>query len=244
MKKWWARFGTTAACVLAIVLASSGIAQAQAPSPCPDNMTSYATLGDGESVTCGCSAAQLASGAVWGTGRYTMDSSICRAARHAGVIPAEGGSVTAYRAAGCTKFEGSSANGITTSDWGPFEKSFTFTWPAPECAKAPEGAVEPCPGNLLAFRGMPPGQTLTCICGPTQFAGTVWGTGRYTADSSTCGAALHAGAVEATGGQVTITTYEGCQAFTGSTANGITSQDWGPFTRTFSFTTPVPACVK
>jgi hypothetical protein len=62
---------------------------------------------------------------VWGTELYTGDSSICTAAVHAGTITlAEGGEVTFTMEPGQTRYEGSEANGVTSSSWGPFRTSF------------------------------------------------------------------------------------------------------------------------
>src|SRR2546423_76291 len=63
----------------------------------------------------------------------------------------------------------------------------------------------------------------TCPAGGT--AGSVWGTGIYTDDSSVCTAAVHAGTITfAGGGLVTIEMRDGMAAYQGSTANGVTSQ--------------------
>jgi len=84
-------------------------------------------VGDGFEVTCKCSADATKAGTVWGVGTYTTDSSICKAAVHAGVIKAEeGGEVTAKGMAGCKSYEGSEANGVTSSKWGSYDGSFFF----------------------------------------------------------------------------------------------------------------------
>ena len=75
--------------------------------------------------TCSCPADGPV-GSVWGTGPYTADSDICTAARHAGVVGPEGGEVTVRRVAGQASYAGGTANGVTTSDWGSFDASFTF----------------------------------------------------------------------------------------------------------------------
>jgi hypothetical protein len=65
------------------------------------------------------------SGAVWGTNIYTYDSSIGAAAVHAGAITLEeGGEVTIEMLKGAESYKGSVRNGITTSDWGPYDYSF------------------------------------------------------------------------------------------------------------------------
>ena len=82
---------------------------------------------DGDSVICTCPAAAEATGPVWGSGPYTADSDICTAARHAGVIGAQGGPVLASPAPGAAAYAGSTANGIATGDWGSFDRSLTVS---------------------------------------------------------------------------------------------------------------------
>jgi hypothetical protein len=63
--------------------------------------------------------------AVWGTDIYTLDSSICNAAVHAGKLTLEGGgSVTIELRPGESSYKGSTRNGIKTNDYGPYGSSF------------------------------------------------------------------------------------------------------------------------
>lgn len=219
----------------------AGPAAAQS-SVCPDNMRSYSALKAGEALKCSCRPEQVR-GSVWGSARYTTDSSVCRAAVHAGVIGRQGGEISVYKGDGCPSFVGSTKNGIRSGKWGPYRQTFFFTASAPACA-APSGEVKACPRNMAAYRSMPAGQTLTCTCAPAQYGGSVWGSGRYTADSSVCGAALHAKAISPTGGTVTVRTAAGCGGFDGSTSNGIVSKRWGAYNRTFVFGDNTPACAR
>ncbi len=64
---------------------------------------------------------------VWGTDVYTDDSSVCTAAVHAGKITfAQGGVVTFEMAPGQNSYQGTTRNGVTTDDWGSWERSFIF----------------------------------------------------------------------------------------------------------------------
>ncbi len=55
---------------------------------------------------------------VYGSEKYTTDSSICTAAVHAGVIKADkGGSATVTIVKSNPKYEGTEANGVTTRSW-------------------------------------------------------------------------------------------------------------------------------
>ncbi len=75
-------------------------------------------------TTCTCSPAQTGSGQVWGSGTYTSDSSICRAAVHAGVISTQGGNVAVRPVGGRRSYESSSRNGVTTTRYGRWKASF------------------------------------------------------------------------------------------------------------------------
>ena len=62
---------------------------------------------------------------VWGTDIYTVDSSICNAAVHAGKLTSEsGGSVTIELRPGESSYKGSTRNGIKTNDYGKYGQSF------------------------------------------------------------------------------------------------------------------------
>jgi hypothetical protein len=82
----------------------------------------YNASGTGWSGTCRC--LDTDAGAVWGTGVYTADSNLCRAARHAGVVGAAGGLVQVTAAPGQSSYAGSTRNGVTTNDWGSYGDSF------------------------------------------------------------------------------------------------------------------------
>lgn len=86
---------------------------------CPANAKSVSGT-----LTCNC--AKGVTGSVWGSDIYTTDSSVCRAAQHAGVIGDDGGLVTLRSAGGCAKYTASNANGVSSSAWGSYESSFFF----------------------------------------------------------------------------------------------------------------------
>lgn len=96
-------------------------APARAQFACPANFQDQSAP-----ITCTCSAEAVAAGSVWGSDVYTSDSSICRAARHAGIIPAEGGTVQVIPAPGMPSYAGTTANGVTSLSYGAWGASFTF----------------------------------------------------------------------------------------------------------------------
>jgi hypothetical protein len=253
------RIRLTSALAAAAVILTCFAAGTWAQDACPRNL---AALDAGGSLTCSCAADQIASGGVYGTARYSSDSSVCKAARHAGAIPDGGGGVTVHAIEGCPKFVGSTENGITTSNWGgAVDKTFAFAKPAPACglatltdaskpAAAPASGPAPahsaalCPSFIPADKKTP-GSTLTCACDKALdlSVGAAYGVDRYTADSSICIAARHAGKLPEPGGTVTVHVAEGCGKFDGSARHDVTSRSWGSTVHpTIAFVTPAPPC--
>jgi hypothetical protein len=98
-----------------------------------------------------------------------------------------------------------------------------------------------CPYNANAA-GLAEGQSLTCSCKTVSASSRIYGTDRYTGDSSLCTAAVHAGAIAAGGGEVSFVMGPGCQQFVASERNGVTSTEYGAYGPTFGFTDPLPPC--
>lgn len=179
--------------------------------------------------TCKCEGPP--SGAVWGSGIYTADSSICAAATHAGARALDG-TVKVKAAKGCPAYVGSANQGVTSSNWGAYDKSFVFEGIGDgECAKVPEGV---CPGSYKALTPEQRQGTFECSCEGMPTSGSVWGTKTYTTDSSICAAAVHAGAKGANG-KVKVRSASGCPSYRGSEANGVTSRSWGRYDASFYF---------
>jgi hypothetical protein len=104
-------------------------------------------------------------------------------------------------------------------------------------ASPPAPTAVPCP---KAFKNLPADQRqsakpIKCTCPAVVSQGSVWGTKVYTTDSSICRAAVHSGVITSAGGEVSVQASLGCQTYSGSAANGITSADWGPYATSFFF---------
>lgn len=98
---------------------------AAGPQLCPDNMTAYA--GSDERLECVCTGeAVVRGGSVWGSGPFTADSATCRAARHAGVVPLTGGTVTLVMVPGDPRYPGSTRNGVQSQNWQEYPAGFRF----------------------------------------------------------------------------------------------------------------------
>ena len=101
-----------------------GNTQASSDPVCPANAIDM--RGTDRSLTCWCSGDATTNGAVWGSGVYTDDSVICRAAVHAGVIRGGGGTVTVRMLPGRESYASTTSNGITTSSYGVWHGSYRF----------------------------------------------------------------------------------------------------------------------
>ncbi|MDB5372957.1 MAG: oprF 2 [Belnapia sp.] len=206
---------------------------------CPDNMTAFAD--SAEVVTCGCPAAQVGAGSVWGTDTYTADSATCRAALHAGIFGRQGGTVTLEMLPGEARYPGTTRNGVQSQNYGAYGASYRFrgdprrsqSTAAP--AVAPSGTPQLCPDNMSAFADSD--EQVSCLCpGEATLRGSVWGTDSYTADSATCRAAVHAGMIAQTGGSVSLQMLPGAARYPGTTRNGVQSQNYGAYGASYRFT--------
>lgn len=174
------------------------------------------------------------SAGVWGSDVYTDDSSAAAAAVHAGVLaPGEFGFVKITLLPGQDRYEGSSRNGVTSQPYEKFDGSFRIE-------PAPQPWVVQLPGGEDASRLVPMntmrGRTGTSFIVQVKgtIAGTVWGTGIYTDDSSIAAAAVHAGLLKADEiGMLRVTITAGRESYTPSEANGVKSQPYGPWEGSF-----------
>jgi len=180
-------------------------------------------------------------GSVWGTNVYTDDSSICSAAAHAGAITAAaGGRIVIEIRAGEPSYTGTARNGVTSSNWGSWSGSFVVVAGTPG-AVAPAGPPAIDWTDTAAGLSGVPGGPVTVICPAGGTAASLWGTGLYTDDSSICTAAVHTGAITfAKGGTVTFALTRGAPSYTSSSANGVTSAKWGPWSGSFLVLSGVP----
>lgn len=115
------------------LIAGAGAALAAQPDPpaapppavaaCPYDARALAV---GTQLRCSCAAGATVSGSVWGNGPYTANSTICRAAIHAGAIRREGGEVRIRITAGRDRYRGGERRGVATGSWASFPASLEF----------------------------------------------------------------------------------------------------------------------
>ena len=179
--------------------------------------------------SCQCSAQSTIEGTVWGSDVYTDDSTLCRAALHAGGVSPQGGPITVMRSNGRPLYIGSTRGGVRSNDYGAYPHSIEFKGAAP-----PPPGPGRCPASMSINRELP--TPFTCRCtAQALLGGAVWGTDVYTADSSLCRAALHAGRIAPDGGTITVVWDDGRPLYIGSSRNGVASNDYGAYPASIRF---------
>lgn len=102
----------------------------------------------------------------------------------------------------------------------------------PPAAPAPQ-SVAACPYNAT---GLAIGTTLRCTCAANQtISGSVWGDGPYTADSMICRAAVHARAIERSGGEVRLRVTAGRERYRGRERRGVITGTWAAYPTSIEF---------
>lgn len=165
-------------------------------------------------------------GEVRGTISYTGSSRVCRAAIHAGAIPASGGVVTVRKDPARRAYRGTVRNGIKSEDDGGYPTGFSVIGegvpPAPPLERIEAG----CTFSGRALRGQI-GETAVVSCPPgCGSVGSVQGSGGYGFESSICRAAIHANLLtDAAGGDVKVIVENAHNPYHGSLRNGVRSVD-------------------
>ncbi|XP_078701596.1 uncharacterized protein LOC144927767 isoform X4 [Branchiostoma floridae x Branchiostoma belcheri] len=209
------------ACFTLALLLLVKTAKAVTPEQITCSTISTQITGQTNTVVCpgGC---LTAGGSVWGTGNYTSDSRVCKAAIHAGMIPTTGGMFTVNKLSGQPSYQASTQNGVTTRAYGSYGSSFSVSRAQITC-------------NTISTQIT--GETFTVVCpgGCLTAGGSVWGTGIYTSDSRVCKAAIHDGRISTTGGVVTGYKLPGQPSYQASTQNGVTTRAYGSYSSSFGF---------
>ncbi|CAN5892698.1 hypothetical protein BH20GEM1_BH20GEM1_06130 [soil metagenome] len=185
-----------------------------------------------------CPSPDGSEGNVWGTGTYTADSSICRAAVHAGVLGRDGGGAFVVEIVeGLPSYTATTSNGITSISYPAWPSSFRF--PGAPAATSPAVAEYDYDGDWYTTARQvqaPVGARVRFECSGGGQGGNVWGTDVYTDDSSICEAAVHAGVIDrAAGGGVRFEVLGPQTSFTGTERHGATSMRYPAWPGSFRF---------
>ncbi len=175
-------------------------------------------------------------GIIWGNRVYTDDSPLATAAVHAGLVKAgEKAVVRVTILPPQGKYEGATANEVTSYEYGPFSGSYRVDRVVQ--AEAPTILANPAivkrneiqRDQAKAMYEKTPAME---VVGTTE--GSVWGTDIYTDDSSIAAAAVHAGILkDGEKGVVKITRLPGQDSYAGSTRNGVASESYGAWPGSF-----------
>ncbi|SCO69519.1 LCCL domain-containing protein, putative [Plasmodium vivax] len=171
---------------------------------------------------------------------YTPDSSICKAAIHAGVYRPnrkngdENNSFIMRIVNGL--FEYKAARGhlgiVSKSERQSQLRSFSVS---PEN----DDNILTCSSNGHLFLNLPVGtkRTIMCPSGCDKMEGKIWGTNVYAPSSTLCKAAIHSGVLSNQGGLVDLSLGSAVDEFTGSTQNGVESHSSARRSRSLTFST-------
>ena len=227
------------------VAAASDSAATGLLSACPASFEQAGGMAVGESRSCVCIYGPVG-GAVFGSGRYGPGSSVCEAARHAGVVSKPGDAATFWRQPDCPRLWGSEGNGVVSVNKGAPTATYSFTAAPPPCPPPPSAAaeLEPCPtGGKNGLDARLEGSSFDCTCTyKKRLGGVVWGKDVYAIFSDVCDSAQHAGAVGPGGSTVTVFLGGPCGRFVRSSRMGIDSDSWSKPARSMAFRLPYPPC--
>ncbi|MFC4158181.1 LCCL domain-containing protein [Chitinimonas lacunae] len=205
----------------------AGAVEARSYSAIPEGILSWPSLRASNSVYY-VKVTGRTDGSVWGSNPYTDDSNLAAAAVHAGLVKAgESAIVKVMSTAGLSAYTGSSANGVTSQSYSGFPGSLTL-----QADDGGDNPILPTPSNMVAYRSMVGGVYRFKLDG--TYSGSLWGTNIYTDDSSLSSAAIHSGAMTASGGVVRVVMGPAHQVFIGSTQNGVHSINFGEYGGTYS----------
>ncbi|XP_044158161.1 cysteine-rich secretory protein LCCL domain-containing 2-like [Bufo gargarizans] len=175
---------------------------------------------------------------------YADESSVCRAAIHAGKIPDGGGYVVVVKRLGDAFYSESSRNGVRTKSRGPSTGSFVFgsmsdfQFSALNVGNSEHSLQQSVSACCSTKAKDLPAQTTLVICpyGCLTQNAPVWGHGYgYADESSVCRAAIHAGIIPDGGGYVVVVKRSGKAFYSESSRNGVTTKSRGPSTGSFVF---------
>jgi hypothetical protein len=111
---------------------------------------------------------------IWGTDTYTSDSSVCTAAVHSGLITfAQGGNVVIENRPGLESYVGSYRNGVTSSSYPSWVRSFVFVDGSAVVATPTPGSDGPPPADAAILAHIPPAMNMNCGKVTTLSAGEV-----------------------------------------------------------------------
>ncbi|XP_006924103.1 cysteine-rich secretory protein LCCL domain-containing 1 isoform X2 [Pteropus alecto] len=160
---------------------------------------------------------------VIGSVHYEMQSSICRAAIHYGIIDNDGGWVDITRQGRKHYFIKSNRNGVQTIGKYQSANSFTVSKVTVQAVTCETTVEQLCPFHKPASHCPRVYCPRNCMQANPHYARVI-GTRVYSDLSSICRAAVHAGVVRSHGGYVDVMPVDKRKTYTASFQNGIFSE--------------------
>ncbi|KAJ7986120.1 hypothetical protein DPEC_G00347500 [Dallia pectoralis] len=162
-------------------------------------------------------------GKVWGTLYYDVQSSICRAAIHYGVIDNGGGLVDTTRKEKLPFFVRATKNGVESFSKYKAGNAFVVDSVKRQSVDCYTTVAEICPFQKPSSNCPRVQCPANCQNEPSYWSPVV-GNVVYTDSSSICRAAIHAGVVKAGGGDVDVLPLDKKNRYVGVLKNGIQSE--------------------
>ncbi|KAM6980628.1 cysteine-rich secretory protein LCCL domain-containing 2 [Aplochiton taeniatus] len=162
-------------------------------------------------------------GKVWGTLYYDVQSSICRAAMHYGVIDNNGGLVDTTRKERLPFFVKATKNGIESFSKYKAGNAFVVAKVERMSVDCYATVAEICPFKKPSTNCPRVTCPTNCKNEPSYWAPVIGNT-IYAESSSICKAAIHAGALRAGSGTVDVLPLDRKKSYTGVLKNGIQSE--------------------
>ncbi|KAJ8417820.1 hypothetical protein AAFF_G00226630 [Aldrovandia affinis] len=160
---------------------------------------------------------------VWGTLFYDVQSSICRAAMHYGVIDNNGGLVDTTRKDRLPFFIKATKNGIESFSKYKPGNAFVVARVEQQSVDCYATVAEICPFRKPQVNCPRVFCPANCKSQPSYWAPVV-GNNFYADSSSICRAAIHAGVIKVTGGYVDVLALDKKKSYVGTLKNGIQSE--------------------
>ncbi|XP_046898505.1 cysteine-rich secretory protein LCCL domain-containing 2 [Hypomesus transpacificus] len=162
-------------------------------------------------------------GKVWGTLFYDVQSSICRAAMHYGIIDNSGGLVDTTRKDKLPFFVKATKNGVESFSKYKPGNAFVVAKVERQSVDCYATVAEICPFKRPSSNCPRVLCPANCKSEPSYWAPVI-GNNIYTDSSSICKAAIHAGVIKAGGGHVDVLPLEKKKSYVGVLKNGIQSE--------------------
>ncbi len=168
---------------------------------------------------------------IFGTVVYTTSSPICKSAIHSGILKKKGGIIMIRIVQGMKYYMGSTQFGIESSGISGSDFAYTIeNAPSILTISCKETSTNPVFSGPLGKKFL-----VKCPGDCSKISHNVYGNTIYSGDSSICQAAIHAGAINDHGGEVSFVIVKGEKQYNGKRSFGIESKDRENYVKSFRF---------